>query len=305
MRLLRILRFRQKNVMKFEKITQENIDLLKPYLYACPHQMCGYSPLVLTMWSDYFDYRYALCQDTLFLKMRDESGAQYFFMPICDVENGLELLREHCRETGDKLQFFGVGEEYVELFCKRLNAKNPVELEKWADYLYDARALTELVGKKYNAKRNHINKFRKTYPQAEFKDFKKAYREKVLAFLEKYSKNDLTASYFYDKNEVSLLVENWRDGEYPAGYMEIDGEAVGFTVGDIVGDTLFVHVEKCLRDISGVYEATTNAFLKRHVTDAVKFVNREEDMGIEGLRKSKMSYYPLRLVKKYRIIEND
>lgn len=45
--------------MKFEKITQENIDLLKPYLYACPHQMCGYSPLVLTMWSDYFDYRYA------------------------------------------------------------------------------------------------------------------------------------------------------------------------------------------------------------------------------------------------------
>ena len=84
-------------------------------------------------------------------------------------------------------------------------------------------------------------------------------------------------------------MENWRDGEYPAGYMEIDGEAVGFTVGDIVGDTLFVHVEKCLRDISGVYEATTNAFLKRHVTDAVKFVNREEDMGIEGLRKSKMS----------------
>lgn len=78
MRLLRILRFRQKNVMKFEKITQENIDLLKPYLYACPHQMCGYSPLVLTMWSDYFDYRYALCRDTLFLKMRDESGAQYF-----------------------------------------------------------------------------------------------------------------------------------------------------------------------------------------------------------------------------------
>lgn len=168
-----------------------------------------------------------------------------------------------------------------------------------------ARVDPELVGKKYNAKRNHINKFRKTYPQAEFKDFKKADREKVLAFLEKYSKNDLTASYFYDKNEVALLVENWRDGEYPAGYMEIDGEAVGFTVGDIVGDTLFVHVEKCLRDISGVYEATTNAFLKRHVTDAVKFVNREEDMGIEGLRKSKMSYYPLRLVKKYRIIEND
>ena len=101
MRLLRILRFRQKNVMKFEKITQENIDLLKPYLYACPHQMCGYSPLVLTMWSDYFDYRYALCRDTLFLKMRDESGAQYFFMPICDVENGVELLREHCRERDD------------------------------------------------------------------------------------------------------------------------------------------------------------------------------------------------------------
>lgn len=55
---------------------------------------------------------------------------------------------------------------------------------------------------------------------------KRRNREKVLAFLEKYSKNDLTASYFYDKNEVALLVENWRDGEYPAGYMEIDGEAV-------------------------------------------------------------------------------
>ena len=98
-------------------------------------------------------------------------------------------------------------------------------------------------------------------------------------------------------------MENWRDGEYPAGYMEIDGEAVGFTVGDIVGDTLFVHVEKCLRDISGVYEATTNAFLKRHVTDAVKFVNREEDMGIEGLRKAKLSYNPVKLLDKYFVGE--
>lgn len=291
--------------MKFEKITEDNIRLLKPYLYACPHKMCGYSPLVLTMWSDYFDYRYAIEYATLFLKMRDEDGEQYFFMPVCDVEKGVGLLRAHCRETGDKLQFFGVGEEYVDSFCRWLNAKNPLELEKWADYLYDARAMTDLVGKKYNAKRNHINKFYKTYPDAEFKDFKRADRDKVLAFLDKYHKNDGTATYFYDKKEVTLLVENWRDGEYPGGYMEINGEAVGFTVGEIVGDTLFVHVEKCLREFSGVYEATTNAFLKRHVTDSVKYVNREEDLGLEGLRKSKMSYYPLCLVKKFRIAEND
>lgn len=225
-------------------------------------------------------------------------------MPICDVENGVELLREHCRETGDKLQFFGVGEEYVELFCKRLNAKNPVELEKWADYLYDARALTELVGKKYNAKRNHINKFRKTYPQAEFKDFKKADREKVLAFLEKYSKNDLTASYFYDKNEVALLVENWRDGEYPAGYMEIDGEAVGFTVGDIVGDTLFVHVEnvcgifrECTRRRPTLFEAA------RHRRGEIR--QQRGGHGNRGAEKIQNVLLSAASCKKYRIIEND
>lgn len=291
--------------MEFKKVTEENINELRPYLYACPHKMCGYSPLVLTMWSEFFDYRYAILENTLFLKMNDETGEQYFFMPVCDVEKGVSLLREHCRETGEKLQFFGVGEEYVESFCQWLNAKNPIELQNWADYLYDARALTDLVGKKYNAKRNHINKFYKTYPNAVFKEFKKVDREKVLAFLEKYHKKDETATYSYDKNEVTRLVEHWKDGEYPGGYMEIDGVVVGFTVGDVIGDTLFVHVEKCLREYSGVYEATTNAFLKRMVTDSVKYVNREEDMGIEGLRKSKMSYYPIRLVKKYKIVEND
>jgi hypothetical protein len=81
----------------------------------------------------------------------------------------------------------------------------------------------------------------------------------------------------------------------------VDGKVVGASLGEKIGNTLIVHVEKALIEYSGIYPTLANCFNKRFGTD-VEFINREDDAGDEGLRKNKLSYHPIKLFEKYRVI---
>ena len=82
----------------------------------------------------------------------------------------------------------------------------------------------------------------------------------------------------------------------------VNGKMSGFTAGEIIDDTLYVHIEKASTDIRGAYQILVKEFAKMHKDSAI-FINREEDMGDEGLRKSKLSYNPCTLIPKYTIIK--
>ena len=83
--------------------------------------------------------------------------------------------------------------------------------------------------------------------------------------------------------------------------LKANGKVVGFSCGEIVGDTLIIHVEKADTDFSGAYQMLVNEYAKRFVTEGVAYINREEDTGDEGIRQSKESYHPLRLLEKYLV----
>ena len=85
------------------------------------------------------------------------------------------------------------------------------------------------------------------------------------------------------------------------GLLRAGGKIVGFSAGEIVGDTLIIHVEKADIAYDGVYQALVNEFAKRFVTESVQYINREEDVGDPGVRKSKDSDHPLRLLEKYLV----
>lgn len=88
----------------------------------------------------------------------------------------------------------------------------------------------------------------------------------------------------------------------PGGFIEVDGAIVAMAVGEIFNDTLCVHIEKADREYAGSYPMIVKEFASHNVTEDIRYINREDDVGDEGLRTSKLSYHPIRLLDKYCLL---
>ena len=86
------------------------------------------------------------------------------------------------------------------------------------------------------------------------------------------------------------------------GVLMLDGAVLGFSIGEVVGDTLIIHTEKANTAYDGVYPTVVQSFAAMHAKNGVRFINREEDCGVIGLRTSKRSYHPLRMLNKYSVV---
>ena len=95
-----------------------------------------------------------------------------------------------------------------------------------------------------------------------------------------------------------------QENRKPVSYTHLDvyKRQIGFSIGEIINDTLFVHIEKALKQYSGAYETINFLFAQNAITPEVLYINREEDVGDVGLRKAKLSYNPIHILTKYNII---
>ena len=101
--------------------------------------------------------------------------------------------------------------------------------------------------------------------------------------------------------EIFEVLDHFDEYAFLGGILRVDGAIVGISMGEIVRDTLYVHIEKADVRYSGVYQKLVNCFAREFVTDEVRYINREEDVGDPGLRKSKLSYHPVALQEKYTV----
>lgn len=179
------------------------------------------------------------------------------------------------------------------------------------DYVYDINDLADLPGKKYHKKRNHLNNFYKEYPNYIVKeitdkdvDALKQMADKWFSEKSKVSQEDFTL----EKQALSRAFDNYSELGFEGFYIEHDGEIIAFTfASQKTADTFDVHFEKALSSHQKAYPAINNEFAKyiRNKYPTIKYLNREEDMGIEGLRKAKESYYPHHMVKRNIAILKD
>jgi hypothetical protein len=104
-----------------------------------------------------------------------------------------------------------------------------------------------------------------------------------------------------EEKMVKVVLNNYSAFGFVGGVLKVGGKVVAFTIGEVVNDTLFIHIEKASREYAGIYE-TLSLLFARDLTDKnIEYINREEDVGDEGLRKSKMSYNPIALLDKYNV----
>ena len=285
--------------MEFKKVDCDNIGQLMPFLYKCDYGLCDYAPMVILLWGDFFDYHFAVEKGALYIR-QIRNGRQEYLLPVSeDIEDALVTLKLWLAQKGEELRLVAIPSAYVSRVESVLGVETEESGQEDFDYVYFANDLAGLVGRKYNGQRNHVNRFKRDNPNAVFRKLLPSDKPALKEFLKQYHLNDDSETYLYDIKAVGRFVENFDSFNFLGGACFVGEKIIAFAFGDRIGDTLFVHMEKCLRSFSGVGETVNRNFVRLFADEGTVFVNREEDMGDLGMRKAKLSYFPM-LRKKYK-----
>jgi len=289
-------------MMNFQKLELEQIPLLKEYFSRVDTRLCDTTLGGAVMWRKSFRTDFALEEDILFLRSRPDEGAPAFTVPLGNLERGVELLNRHCEDLGEPLRFCSVSERDKDRLLALLPGFTANASRDWFDYLYRAEKLSTLSGKKLAGQRNHRNYFLKTHVDWCFEEIGDENLAEVRAFFDSFcQENQKDSEYFRHEVEAVYEVLECREAYgFMGGLVRAEGKICAFSLGERVGDTLFVHIEKADRNLRGAYQMMVSEFVRRFAADA-EFVNREEDVGDPGLRYAKESYHPHALLAKYMV----
>lgn len=197
---------------------------------------------------------------------------------------------------------YGVTESYKEMLEKEFPNQITYKYDDGNnDYIYSAESLANLSGKKYHSKRNHITNFKKNNPDWCFEEISKDNIDECINlhtnWIEERDDND--SDYSLEFESVLTGFENYEKLGFYGGIIRVNGKAIAYTYGEKLNDECFVsHFEKAPADVQGAYAIINQEFAKRLLDKGFKYINREEDLGLEGLRKAKQSYHPAIWLKK-------
>lgn len=290
-------------MITFKDITLEDRELITRYTLDSPRRNCDLSFSNLCSWRFLYNTKFAVMDGFLLLKFWAD-GEPVYMMPIGtgDLKKALEALMADARREGQPFCLLGI----CEGMCSELEAIMPGRFRftadrDYADYLYLRSDLATLAGKKLQAKRNHVNKFRRTY-HYEYTPITPDRIAECLELEARWCRANNCDQHEGTGNERRALVyalHHFEELGLTGGILHVDGRIAAFTFGmPINRDTFGVHVEKADTGIDGAY-AMINYEFANHIPEQYLYINREEDLGIEGLRRAKLSYQPAVILEKY------
>ena len=284
------------NDLDFQPLQLSDMPRLRPFLMTETSRLCDYTPGCLAMWRREFHISFCLQADVLLLR-----SADCYFLPLGNTASGLAAITAAARAAGEPLRLCAISAQAQERLSQRWPQAVWQSERSWSDYLYDSVDFCELNGRKHHAQRNHIHRFRKLWPSYSFDEVQPqdlpALREFLQRYAETHHKQERSA--IVELAAVDEILQNYAFYDMLGGVLRVDGEIAGFSLGEIIGDTLHVHVEKGDLRFDGVYQMLCNSFARRFAA-GTRYINREDDMGDPGLRKSKLSYHPVKLLEKFR-----
>lgn len=292
--------------LRFREITPRDFGEISRYMALTDSRTCDYTLGGIVLWAKHFNYCMAEADDTLFIRggREDDLSVTAFALPLggSDFGHALELLRAYT--GGGEVWFSAIPEDRLHLFATEPSATVSELGREWSDYLYDLHALAELSGGAMKKKRNHVNRFLTDYPEARLRDFTPELLSECLALTEKCG-HDSTPTGVSEFAAVKEMLEHWDDySRWFTGMALTVGNAVaGFTVGEQKNDTLHIHVERANHLFAGANEALASMFAREMLGryPRLTYANRQDDAGDEGLRLSKESWHPLRLLPKFNV----
>lgn len=291
-------------MLNFTRLNKDNIFEISQYFALSHVKVSDLSIGVRYMWEDKFKTDFAFYKNSLILRETSSEYTKAYYLPIVKSEEefipALLEIEKYCKEVGEPLKFCYIDEKALDFINKRYPFNTSSYKRNWCDYIYLAENFKTYAGKKLSGQRNHVNKFKKLYPDYKFKVLSEDNIDKAYQFLQTFVDN-ANPSVFLEKEEavrVQSFVKNCLNLNQVGGFIELDGKMVALSVGERVGDTLVIHVEKALKEYVGIYPTMAQEFAKAFATEGVLYTNREEDCGDLGLRTSKTQYKPIEIKQK-------
>src|SRR5574344_1639029 len=285
--------------MEFKELKEADIETIRPFLAYAKNRFCDYTVGNIFMWRKQFVTAYAIVENTLIVKQEYSAHKYAFLFPVGEhVEAALEAIDEDCLARHELPAFFACGEAEHAYLMKHYCHFHCLSDRGWSDYLYLLSDLRDLPGKKYDSKRHNAHRFWKDNPNAEYHILEKKdlplFSEFETAFLAENEGRDISQEEFDLAREMLTKFEI-----IPAkvGYFTLNGRVIGFTLGEVKGDTVYLHVEKALHQYPGIYQALESRYLQDFPAEAV-YVNREEDVNNPGLREAKLQLHPNAILDK-------
>lgn len=291
--------------ISFRKPELSDKELITSYLKKYPSRSCDRTFANILLWSVHYHVDFAEYKNTLIFRDREAQSSYAFPMGKDeDVKSAIGELMEAAKGEGREFSLYEITEENLE------------KLENWfpgtfeivydrdaADYVYEAEALATLAGKKLHGKRNHINKFKSNFENRwSYEPLSEHNQTECLKMADEWCRQNGCHEDEEKQSELCVAknsIRLYKELELTGGVLRVDGEIVAFTLGEEVNeDTFVVHIEKAFADVDGAYPMINQQFVQHEIYGKYIYVNREEDMGIEGLRKAKLSYKPAFLVEK-------
>lgn len=277
-------------MLSFHQLTLSDREAMQAMMLHAGRRNCNYTFANLVGWQ--FWYYTEVCVRENAVVLRYTFDGQRAYMVCTAEELSLELTEALLDDSNGDLTLIGLEDSQV----PQLQTSHSISVEpvrNQYDYIYRRTDLAELHGSHLNAKRNHIHRFRAEHPDFEYRPLTPELFDECRRLTEIWQEEkDASDTIDAEKQVMETIFSNWDALGMIGGSIFVDGRMVAFTYGAAVTtDTLDVCVEKADRHVEGAF-AIINQQFAEHLPEQYIYLNREEDMGIPGLRQAKLSYHP-------------
>jgi len=293
-------------MIDFKTIQLLDREIINSFLENYQHQGCDFCFTNLFAWQPKYKTSFTIIQNTLFIRFLDsELNNLCYQIPIgkMNLKHSLQMIIDDAKENNINLIIKNITKEmWAEINEVMPNTFQYQNDRDNADYIYLSQRLINLTGRKLQSKRNHINHFKienpnwKYYPLSTIEDIEDC--SKMLDNWEDMNIHKAQQSLRYDYIATKAMLDNFHSLQLKGGAIRVNDKIIAFAIGEpLTADTFVVHVEKAVNGYNGAYTIINQQFAE-HEASKFLYINREEDMGFEYLRKAKMSYHPDLLLEK-------
>lgn len=297
-------------LLQFKPLCRTDLAMLTPYFEGKGAIAADYSILYFHMWNGFLRSEYAIDEDGVLYLRRNTRHGVFYYPPLrCKSSDLLADIPRLARVTDEPtVSLCAIPAHEVERVENAFAVIEKDASRRWADYIYAAEDLATLRGHRYNKKRNLVNQFKKLYEGRSYEPLSAENVSDAADLLHRImDATEMNEDERFENERVLEVLADYARLSLCGGLVRVDGVAVAFCVAERIDNVLIVHVEKADRAYKGAYQYINYRFAKEQYEQGqITLINREDDTGDEGLRHAKLSYFPVDILHKYRmVLKND
>lgn len=289
-------------MLEFKPISLDDREKIENYFNFLEEPFCDFTFGNLFFWSVVENTNIAFFNDFLFIRFSDGENFYYTF-PIGngEIKNAFNLILEDTKLNNKKIKFVCLNKNQTKILKEIFGEKIKTNKNRDGfDYIYSLEKLSSLSGRKYHSKKNHFNSFKNKYNFIFEKINENNIGDCISFAREWYGENEATPTLLREQKALEYAFQNYFKLNLIGAIIKVENKIIAFCIGEeMYNENIFcTHFEKADYNFQGAYTAINKLF-SEFLFNNFKLVNREDDAGVEGLRKAKLSYHPEILLEKY------